>query len=53
MWPTFGWHAGTKAGIVQESLEACGFEVRAQIVWAKNNFNFSHRGEARLRGGLP
>jgi DNA modification methylase len=32
------WHAGTKAGIVQDSLDACGFETRAQIVWAKNNF---------------
>ena len=32
------WHAGTKAGIVQDSLDACGFEARAQIVWAKNNF---------------
>src|SRR5881392_401435 len=32
------WHAGTKAGIVQESLAACGFETRAQIIWAKNNF---------------
>jgi hypothetical protein len=32
------WHAGTKAGIVQDSLETCGFETRAQIIWAKNNF---------------
>jgi DNA modification methylase len=32
------WHAGTKAGIVQDSLAACGFETRAQIIWAKNNF---------------
>jgi hypothetical protein len=30
------WHAGTKAGIVQDSLAACGFETRAQIIWAKN-----------------
>src|SRR5689334_17391298 len=36
-WPIF-WHAGTKAGIVQDSLAACGFETRAQIIWAKNNF---------------
>jgi hypothetical protein len=35
------WHAGTKAGIVQASLEACGFETRAQIVWAKSNFVIS------------
>jgi DNA modification methylase len=32
------WHAGIKAGIVQASLEACSFDIRAQIVWAKNNF---------------
>ena len=32
------WHAGTKAGIVQDSLAACGFETRAQIIWGKNNF---------------
>src|SRR6202051_2845586 len=25
------WHAGTKAGIVQDSLAACGFETRSQI----------------------
>lgn len=29
------WHAGTKACIVQDSLAACGFETRAQIIWAK------------------
>jgi hypothetical protein len=32
------WHAGTKAGIVQDSLAACGFETRSQIIWAENNF---------------
>src|SRR6202035_3451467 len=32
------WHAGTKAGIVQDSLAACGFETRSPIIWAKNNF---------------
>jgi hypothetical protein len=32
------WHTGTKAGIVQDSLAACGFETRSQIIWAKNNF---------------
>jgi hypothetical protein len=32
------WHAGTKAAIVQESLEACCLLVRTQIIWAKNNF---------------
>lgn len=31
------WHAGRLAGTVQQSLEANAFEVRAQIIWAKNN----------------
>jgi hypothetical protein len=25
------WHAGTKAGIVQDSLAACGFELKERI----------------------
>lgn len=35
------WHAGNKAHIVAESLIKCDFEIRAQIVWAKNNFAIS------------
>lgn len=31
------WHAGNKAHIVAESLEVTGFDIRAQIIWAKNN----------------
>jgi hypothetical protein len=31
------WHAGRFASIVQESLAACGFAIRAQIIWAKSN----------------
>jgi DNA modification methylase len=30
------WHAGVKSAEVQQSLEACGFQVRAQIIWAKH-----------------
>lgn len=30
------WHASYFTGRVQESLEACGFETRASIIWAKN-----------------
>jgi DNA modification methylase len=30
------WHAGTKANTVADSLIACGFAIRAQIIWAKN-----------------
>ena len=32
------WHAGLFAPVVAESLAACGFELRSQIVWAKSNF---------------
>ena len=31
------WHAGLFAGVVADSLAACGFELRSQIVWAKNH----------------
>jgi DNA modification methylase len=30
------WHGALHAAAVAESLEACGFEIRAQIVWAKD-----------------
>ena len=30
------WHAGNKANVSADSLIASGFEIRAQIVWAKN-----------------
>lgn len=29
------WHAGVHSRAVAESLEVCGFAIRAQIVWAK------------------
>lgn len=29
------WHGGLHAGPVAQSLEACDFEIRAQIIWAK------------------
>lgn len=32
------WHAGLHAGTVADSLRACDFELRSQIVWAKSNF---------------
>ena len=31
------WHPGNKAHIVAESIESSGFEIRAQIIWSKNN----------------
>jgi DNA modification methylase len=35
------WHAGRYASTVQASLEAAGFEVRSQIIWAKDRFALS------------
>jgi DNA modification methylase len=32
------WHGGNMAHTVAESLIACGLEIRAQIIWAKNQF---------------
>lgn len=31
------WHAGRHAAEVQRSLETAGFDMRCQIIWAKNN----------------
>ncbi|MBP9948339.1 MAG: site-specific DNA-methyltransferase [Vicinamibacteria bacterium] len=38
------WHAGLFAGVVHSSLEAVGFQVRSQIIWAKDRFALS-RGD--------
>jgi DNA modification methylase len=35
------WHAGRYASTVQDSLSAVGFDVRAQIIWAKDRFALS------------
>jgi DNA modification methylase len=32
------WHAAIHATPVAASLIACGFDIRAQIIWAKNRF---------------
>lgn len=43
------WHAGLRAREVVESLEACGFTMRAQIIWSKDrmtlgrgHYHFQH-----------
>jgi uncharacterized protein (TIGR02217 family) len=38
------WHAAKYASTMQVSLEAVGFEMRAQIIWAKDRFALS-RGD--------
>jgi DNA modification methylase len=38
------WHGGLKANVVQNSLESCGFTMRAQIIWAKDRLALS-RGD--------
>lgn len=35
------WHAGLKSTEVAESMERAGFQIRAQIIWNKNNFAVS------------
>lgn len=35
------WHAGCHAAAVQASLESAGFQVRSQIIWAKQHFALS------------
>ncbi len=35
------WHAGVHARTVAESLEACGFSIRSQLIWVKNRFVLS------------
>jgi DNA modification methylase len=35
------WHGGLHAGTVADSLTAAGFDIRAQIVWAKDRFALS------------
>lgn len=37
----YSWHAGLFAGVVGASLEACGFDLRAQIIWVKSHFAMS------------
>lgn len=35
------WHAGTHASSVADSLTAVGFDIRSQIIWAKQHFVIS------------
>lgn len=35
------WHAGRHTSEVQQSLERAGFEMRSQIIWAKDRFALS------------
>lgn len=32
------WHAGLFAGVVADSLKACDFTLRSQIIWSKDRF---------------
>lgn len=38
------WHGALHGDVVAEGLRACGFQIRAQIVWAKQHFTIS-RGD--------
>ncbi len=35
------WHAGIHAAEVARGLQACGFEIRSQIIWVKQHFAIS------------
>ena len=35
------WHAGKYAGAVGTSLDACDYEIRAQLIWSKSRFALS------------
>lgn len=35
------WHAGRHASAAQQAIEAAGYEIRSQIVWAKQHFAIS------------
>jgi DNA modification methylase len=35
------WHGGGEAASSQLALESCGFEIRSQIIWRKNNIVIS------------
>ena len=37
----FVWHGGLHAAVVAEGLEAAGFEIRSQIIWAKQSLVLS------------
>lgn len=42
------WHAGIKSNVVQDSLERCNYQLRSQIIWAKNNIVIS-RGDYHVK----
>ena len=42
------WHGGLHAGTVAESLVACGFAIRSQIIWSKERLVLS-RGDYHWR----
>jgi hypothetical protein len=52
------WHGGKFAGPVADSLEACGFEIRNQIIWVKQSLvigrgNYHRALREKLDVGLP
>ena len=46
------WHGALHAATVAESLIACGFEIRAQLIWAKERLVLS-RGRTNPREPRP
>ena len=46
------WHGALHGDVVGGDLTACGFELRAQIVWAKPHFNQSELAHGSTAIGL-
>lgn len=39
----YGWHGALHATTVADSLAACGFDIRAQVIWAKDRLVLGRR----------
>ena len=46
------WHGALHATTVAESLVACGFDIRAQIIWAKERLVLGRAGRAGRKSAL-
>src|ERR1700716_4120188 len=44
------WHGALHAVTLAESLEACGFQIRAQVIWAKDRLPLRRRPHPRAAG---
>lgn len=45
----YTWHAGLHAGETAAAIEACGFRIRAQIIWVKQHHALNRSGQYHWR----